>query len=90
MMSHISSIVNEWIISIILGHLESHRPVLEATFHKMLVQTQPEKRLDALKAISKLLSEKDGLLNLCWMEDSNDKEEEIPIGTATDMAILIM
>ena len=56
----------------------------------MLVQTQPEKRLDALKAISKLLSEKDGLLNLCWMEDSSDKEEEIPIGTATDMAILIM
>ena len=74
---------------IIIGHLESHRPVLEATYHKMLVQTPPEKRLDGLKAVSKLLSEKHGLLNLCWIEETGAKldENELP---CNDMAILIM
>ena len=72
----------------LIGHMESHRPVLEATFHKMLVQTPPEKRVDALKAVSKLLAEPEGLLHLTWLHESEENEEKF--NTWNDMAILIM
>ena len=72
----------------LIGHMESHRPVLEATYHKMLVQTPTDKRIDALKAVSKLLGDTNGLLNLCWFEDTDSSEEKIT--PANDMAILIM
>ena len=72
-----------------VGHMESHRPVLEATYHKMLVQSPTERRLDGLKAISRLLDERNGLLNICWIEDPGFKTDEK--GTPyNDMAIIIM
>ena len=69
----------------LIGHLESHRPVLEATHHKMLVQTPPDKRLEAIKAVSKLVGETNGLLDLSWLEAA---VEDRP--GANDMALIIM
>ena len=69
----------------LIGHLESHRPVLEATHHKMLVQTPPDKRLEAVKAVSRLLGETTGLLDLTWLEAA---VEDRP--GANDMALVIM
>lgn len=55
----------------------------------MLVQTPTERRLDGLKAISRLLDERNGLLNICWIEDPGFKTDEK--GTPyNDMAIIIM
>ena len=72
----------------LLGHLESHRPVLEATYHRMLVQTPLDKRLDSLKAISKLLGEKIGLFELCWLQTAS--QEERSVANTNDMAMIIM
>ena len=72
-------------LTTLIGHLESHRPVLEATFHKMLVQTPPDKRLEAIKAVSKLVGETNGLLDLTWLEAA---VEDRP--GANDMALIIM
>ena len=69
----------------LIGHLESHRPVLEATHHKMLVQTPPDKRLEAVKAVSKLVGETTGLVDLTWLEAA---VEDRP--GANDMALIIM
>ena len=71
----------------LMGHMESHRLVLEATYHRMLIQTPQEKRLNSLKAISKLLSEKRGLLDLCWLQ--TDTEDKSATNT-NDMAMIIM
>ena len=65
------------------GHLESHRPVLEATYHKMMVQTPPERRLEAVRAVSKLLGESSGLLSLTWLGEAEEDG-------ANDMALVIM
>ena len=70
----------------LMGHMESHRPVLEATYHRMLIQTPPEKRLDSLKAITKLLSDKRGLLDLCWLQSTTDEKS----ANTNDMALIIM
>ena len=70
----------------LMGHLESHRPVLEATYHRMLIQTPPEKRLDSLKAITKLLSDKRGLLDLCWLQSTTEEKS----ANTNDMALIIM
>ena len=69
-----------------MGHMESHRPVLEATYHRMLIQTPPEKRLDSLKAITKLLSDKRGLLDLCWLQSTTEEKS----ANTNDMALIIM
>ena len=37
-----------------------------ATYHKMMVQTPPHKRLEGLKAINRLVGEKHGLMDLTW------------------------
>ena len=71
----------------LIGHMESHRAVLEATFHKMMVQTPPHKRLESLKAINRLVGEKNGLMDLTWLDKSKDDEDNHP---SSDMAILIM
>ena len=42
-------------LTCLAGHLGSHRAVLEAAHHRMLVQTPPEKRLEGVRAISRLL-----------------------------------
>ena len=42
-------------LTCLAGHLGSHRAVLEAAHHGMLVQTPPEKRLEGVRAISRLL-----------------------------------
>ena len=69
----------------LIGHLESHRPVLEATHHKMLVQTPPDKRLEAVKAVSKLVGETEGLVDLTWLEAAGEDRPG-----ANDMALIIM
>ena len=69
--------------------MESHRPVLEATFNKMLVQTPAEKRLEGLRSVSKMLSDKNGLLDLCWLQETQMEDSEKRHNT-NDMAILIM
>ena len=74
-------------LTTLMGHMESHRPVLEATYHRMLIQTPPEKRLDSLKAITKLLGEKRGLLDLCWLQSPT---EEKSASNTNDMAMIIM
>ena len=37
----------------LIGHLASHRAVLQASYHKMVVQTPPEQRTDGWKAVSR-------------------------------------
>ena len=63
--------------------------VLEATFNKMLVQTPAEKRLEGLRSVSKMLSDKNGLLDLCWLQETQMEDSEKRHNT-NDMAILIM
>ena len=72
----------------LIGHLESHRAVLEATYHKMMVQTPPHKRLESLKAINRLVGEKHGLMDLIWLDKSQEEGEDGH--PSSDMAILIM
>ena len=72
----------------LIGHMESHRAVLEATFHKMMVQTPPHKRLESLKAINRLIGEKNGLIDLTWLDRSHEMGEERH--PSNDMAVLIM
>ena len=56
---------------------------MEATYHKMLVQTPPDRRLEAVRAVSKMLGETSGLLSLTWLGETEGD------GT-NDMALLIM
>ena len=56
---------------------------MEATYHKMMVQTPPERRLEAVRAVSKLLGESSGLLSLTWLGEAEEDG-------ANDMALVIM
>ena len=52
----------------------------------MLVQTPPARRLEGVRAISRLMGERKGLLALTWL-DPGEEEERLP---SSDMALLIM
>ena len=58
--------------------------MLEATYHKMLVQSPPDKRLEALRAVSKLLGESSGLMDMTLLERGGEEQ------LSSDMALIIM
>ena len=64
--------------------------MLEATYHKMMVQTPPDKRLEAVRAVSKLLGESSGLLDLTWLGNISDGDTVEEHHSANDMALIIM
>ena len=68
----------------LIGHVENQRPVLEAVFHRLLVYPAPSSRLEAVRAVKKLVSEPEGLLDLTGPLLVLDKTPQ------NDMALIIM
>ena len=56
----------------------------------MMVQTPPDKRLEAVRAVSKLLGESSGLMDLTWLGNISDGDTVEEHHSANDMALIIM